>query len=60
MPTKGNGVFHIYGSKGVFSIQSKVWRDSAFPFDDKEDVTVIVSKDVVTIKKKDHSDQTTL
>lgn len=52
MASEGKGTFHIYGSKGVLSIQAKVWRDSAFPFDDKEDVSVVVKKDTVVITKK--------
>lgn len=60
VPVKGKGTFHIYGSKGVVSIQSKIWRDSAFPFGDKDKLTVVVDKDTVTITRKKDDRQTTL
>lgn len=60
MTSEGKGTFHIYGSKGVLSIQAKVWRDSAFPFEDKDNVTVVVNKDTVIITKKKKNKQSTL
>jgi hypothetical protein len=57
MPTEGEGTFHIYRSKGIISIRSKVWRDSAFPFNDKDDLTVIVKESGIFVKKKEKKGQ---
>lgn len=58
VPDIGKGTFHTYQSKGLFSVPSKLWRDSAFPFKNGDVVEYIINKKDRTVelrKVKDHS-----
>lgn len=56
MPNNGEGTFHTYDSKGLFSVPSKLWRDSLFPFKNGDKVEFLIRKDgTVELKKsRDH------
>jgi len=52
MALQGNGTLHNYqGSKCFVSIPASVWRDSAFPFKDKEKVMIIIDGDQLLVRK---------
>lgn len=46
------GIFHIYKSKGVIAIPARLWRDTSFPFSDKQEVEIVVnSTESLTVRK---------
>ena len=46
---------HIYGSKAAITIPSVVWRDSAFPYRDKQVVEVEIKGKDLVIRNPDKS-----
>ena len=54
---KGKAYFHRYKSKGVLTIQSGVWQDSAWPFENSETLEAEIKNGVVIIQKPKKQEQ---
>jgi len=48
----GKAFFHVYKSKAVVTISAPVWRDSAWPFKDGDDVVASINGGTVVLSKQ--------
>ena len=52
---EGNAVMHVYSSKASITVSSIVWRDSVFPFKDKQKLEVEIKGKELIIRRQDKS-----
>jgi len=55
---KGKGFFHTYSSKGTITVSSHIWRDSAFPFENGDNLEIeIQNGGTLVVRKKQAQSQ---